>query len=104
MSNDPIVDIVEVDDLGKPIIGSEAQMKFVGSSPKKLLDKLKSKKYAKYRDADVSMVIPDDYYDVLMGDGLTASTNRYENCKISWMEIGLLARILQSLFSSKSMI
>ena len=44
-------------------------MKFVGSSPKKLLDKLKSKKYAKYRDADVSMVIPDDYYDVLMGDG-----------------------------------
>ena len=69
VSNDPIVDIVEVDDLGKPIIGSEAQMKFVGSSPKKLLDKLKSKKYAKYRDADVSMVIPDDYYDVLMGDG-----------------------------------
>ena len=30
---------------------------------------MKSKKYAKYRDADVSMVIPDDYYDVLMGDG-----------------------------------
>ena len=103
MSNDPIVDIVEVDDLGKPIIGSEAQMKFVGSSPKKLLDKLKSKKYAKYRDADVSMVIPDDYYDVLMGDGLTASTNRYENFRASWMEVGLPARILR-LFSSKSMI
>ena len=69
VSNDPIVDIVEVDDLGKPIIGSEAQMKFVGSSPKELLNALKSKEYAKYRDAGVIMDIPDDYYDVLMGDG-----------------------------------
>ena len=68
-SNDPIVDIVEVDGLGKTIIGSEAQMKFVGSSPKELLNALKSKEYAKYRDADVIMNIPDDYYDVLMGDG-----------------------------------
>lgn len=69
VSNDPIVDIVEVDDLGKPIIGSEAQMKFVGSSPKELLNALKSKEYAKYRDAGVIMDIPDDYCDVLMGDG-----------------------------------
>lgn len=69
VSNDPIVDIVEVDDLGKPIIGSEAQMKFVGSSPKELLNALKSKEYAKYRDAGVITDIPDDYYDVLMGDG-----------------------------------
>lgn len=69
VSNDPIVDIVEVDDLGKPIICSEAQMKFVGSSPKELLNALKSKEYAKYRDAGVIMDIPDDYYDVLMGDG-----------------------------------
>lgn len=56
VSNDPIVDIVEVDDLGKPIIGSEAQMKFVGSSPKELLNALKSKEYAKYRDAASSWI------------------------------------------------
>lgn len=68
-SNDPIVDIVEVDGLGKTIIGSEAQMKFVGSSPKELLNALKSKEYAKYRNEGVIMNIPDDYYDVLMGDG-----------------------------------
>ena len=44
-------------------------MKFVGSSPKELLNALKSKEYAKYRNEGVIMNIPDDYYDVLMGDG-----------------------------------
>ncbi|WP_223852072.1 hypothetical protein [Bifidobacterium myosotis] len=68
-ANDQIVDIVEVDVNGNILSGSQAQMKFVGSSPKDLLAALKSKDYAKYRDAGVGMDIPDDYYDVLMGNG-----------------------------------
>ncbi|PJM77303.1 hypothetical protein [Bifidobacterium felsineum] len=68
-ANDLIVDIVEIDAYGDILADSESQMKFVGSSPKALLKALKSKEYAKYRDSGVIMDIPDDYYDVLMGNG-----------------------------------
>ncbi|KAB7788375.1 hypothetical protein [Bifidobacterium cebidarum] len=68
-ANDPIVDIVEVDAFGEILGGSQSQMKFVGSDSRALLKALKSKEYAKYRDCGVIMDIPDDYYDVLMGDG-----------------------------------
>lgn len=69
VANDQVVDIVAFDQFGEEIAGSKAQMKFVGGSAKELLGELKSEKYRKYRDENVRMDIPDDYYDVLMGDG-----------------------------------
>ena len=44
------------------IIGQE-QMKFVGSTPKECLNKLASKKFQKYIDADATITVPKDYYD-----------------------------------------
>lgn len=69
VANDQLVDIVSFDEFGNMIPGSRAQMKFVGGSARELLSALKSDKYKKYRDENVLMDIPDDYYDVLMGDG-----------------------------------
>lgn len=38
-------------------------MKFVGKNPKECLNKLMSGKYKKYRDANVTMEVPSDFYD-----------------------------------------
>lgn len=65
--NDPLYDLVDIDENGDIIAGSGAQMKFVGASPDALLDKLNSKKYQKYLDADAFLDIADDDYDALMG-------------------------------------
>ncbi len=65
--NDPLYDLVDVDENGSIIAGSGAQMKFVGASPDALLDKLNSKKYQKYLDADAFLDIADDDYEALMG-------------------------------------
>lgn len=67
--NNQIIDVVAFDQFGDEIAGSKAQMKFVGKDAKELLSKLKGAKYQKYLDRNVRMEIPDDYYDVLMGDG-----------------------------------
>lgn len=61
--NDPLYDHVEVDANGNIIPGSGSQMKFVGKNPKECLDKLMSGKYKKYRDANVTMEVPSDFYD-----------------------------------------
>lgn len=68
--NDPIYDIKILDNNGKEISGSGSQMKFVGNTPKELLNKLKSKEYRKYLEADVKLAIPDNYYDDLMGNNI----------------------------------
>ena len=78
--NDPLYDTVEVDANGNIIKGSEAQMKFVGASEKdptgkgnaaRALDKFQSKKYQKYLDADVKIVVPSDQYE-----NIITETNR----------------------------
>lgn len=70
--NDPLYDHVVVDEKGNVIDGSGSQMKFVGASkndptgagaPKRALDKLLSKKFSKYLDADAKIEVPSDYYD-----------------------------------------
>jgi len=61
--NDQLYDHWEVDMNGKPIPGSGTQMKFVGSDPKKALDKLMSKDCQKYIDNDVPFEVPSDYFD-----------------------------------------
>ncbi len=45
------------------IVISQEQMKFVGSNPKSCLDKLASKKFQKYFDADAKITVPSDYYN-----------------------------------------
>jgi hypothetical protein len=61
--NDPLYDHVEIDSSGNVIAGSGSQMKFVGSNPKEALNKLASKKFEKYLDADAKINVPSDYYD-----------------------------------------
>ncbi|MDR0442152.1 MAG: hypothetical protein LBH44_01935 [Treponema sp.] len=61
--NDPLFDHIELDSKGKVIAGSGSQMKFVGKNPKEALNKLASKKFEKYLDADVEIEVPSNYYD-----------------------------------------
>lgn len=61
--NDPLYDHLTLDQNGNIVAGSGAQMKFVGSNPKEAFEKLISKKYAKYRQANAKLEVPADYYD-----------------------------------------
>lgn len=61
--NDPLYDHVEIDNHGNIIQGSGSQMKFVGKNPREALNKLTSKEYSKYFDADVDIVVPSDFYE-----------------------------------------
>ena len=61
--NDPLYDHVEVDENGTVIPGSGSQMKIVGKNPEECLDKLMSKKFKKYRDANKRIDIQSDFYD-----------------------------------------
>lgn len=65
--NDPLYDLVEHTSDGKINFETASQMKFVGSSPEKLLEKLNSRKYQKYIDAKAILDIADDDYDMLIG-------------------------------------
>lgn len=64
--NDPLYDHVEIDTSGNIIAGSGSQMKFVGGNPKEALDKLASKKFSKYLEADAKIEVPSDYYDGIL--------------------------------------
>ena len=71
--NDPLYDLVDIDEHGRVVEGSGEQMKFVGSSEfdlggegdgKRILDKLNSKKYEdKYLNKGAKIKIPYDKYD-----------------------------------------
>ncbi len=60
--NDPLYDHVLLDEDGVVVLGSGEQMKFVGNSPKACLNKLASKKFQKYIDADAKITVPSDFY------------------------------------------
>lgn len=62
-TNDELFDHVMLDANGNIIPGSAAQMKFVGNTPDQCLDKLTSKKFQKYLDADAKLEVPKDFYD-----------------------------------------
>lgn len=66
--NDQLFDIAEVDANGIYVEGSGRQLKFVGSDPEKCCKKLLEKKFDKYRDADVPMEIPSDFYDSVQAE------------------------------------
>lgn len=61
--NEQLYDIAEVDPNGVYIEGSGRQLKYVGGTAEECTQKLLGKKFDKYRDADVPIEIPADFYD-----------------------------------------
>lgn len=61
--NDQLLDIAEIDRSGIYIEGSGRQLKFVGGDSRGCYDKLLGAKMDKYREADVPIEIPSDFYD-----------------------------------------
>ncbi len=78
--NDPLYDTVSIDADGNIIDGSGAQMKFLGASQKdpsgigdasRALDKLQSKKFEKYLEADAKIDVPSDQYEKIIFEANT---------------------------------
>lgn len=61
--NEQLYDIAEVDANGIYIEGSGRQLKYVGGTAEECTQKLLGKNFDKYRDADVPIEIPADFYD-----------------------------------------
>ena len=61
--NEQLYDIAEVDSNGVYIEGSGRQLKYIGGDASECAKKLLSSKFDKYRDADVPIEVPADYYD-----------------------------------------
>lgn len=73
--NHPLFDTVSIDSNGNVIDGSGAQMKFLGASENdpagmgnaaRALEKLQSKKFQKYLDADAKIDVPSDQYKEIL--------------------------------------
>lgn len=91
--NDPLYDTVSLDANGDVIEGTGAQMKFLGASETdpigegnaaRALEKLKSKKFQKYLDADAKIDVPADQYDNIIQEAnnkLEKLTEQLENQK-----------------------
>lgn len=67
-TNDQLFDLVEMNADGTIVEGTARQLKFVGGDPKECAKKLLDKKYDKYRDSDVPIEIPKDFYDKVQAD------------------------------------
>lgn len=61
--NEQLYDVAEVWTDGSYIAGTGRQLKYVGRDPESCYNKLIGKKFNKYRDADVQIEIPSDFYD-----------------------------------------
>lgn len=61
--NEPLYDIAETSIDGIYIEGTGRQLKYVGGDAKGCYQKLIGKKFDKYRDADIPIEIPADFYD-----------------------------------------
>lgn len=66
--NDELFDLAELDSEGIYIDGSATQVKFVGGDAKSCASKLLSSKFDKYRNNDVEIEIPKDFYDDVIKD------------------------------------
>lgn len=82
--NDPLYDTVTIDAEGNVIDGSGAQMKFLGASENdptgegnaaRALEKLQSKKFQKYLDADAKIDVPSDQFDKIIQE----ANNKIDN-------------------------
>ena len=61
--NNELYDIAELDQNGIYIEGTARQLKFVGGNPKECAENILQKKWDKYREADVPVEVPSDFYD-----------------------------------------
>ena len=61
--NEQLYDIAEINHNGIYIEGSGRQLKYVGGDPDSCYQKLMAKKFDKYRDADIPIEVPSDFYD-----------------------------------------
>jgi len=61
--NEQLYDIAEVDKNGIYVEGTARQLKFVGGTPEECTKKLLESKFDKYRDANVAIEVPSDFYD-----------------------------------------
>lgn len=75
--NDPVYDTVMLDEQGNVIEGSGAQMKFLGASQSdvtgkgdaaRALNKLQSKRFQKYIDANAKIDVPSNQYDEIVSE------------------------------------
>ena len=64
--NEQFYDVAEIDRNGIYVEGSGRQLKFVGGSAEGCYKKLLTKKFDKYRKADIPIEVPADYYDGVM--------------------------------------
>ena len=60
---------------------SQEQMKFVGSDPKSCQNKLASKKFQKYFDADAKITVPSDYYQGVLEEAQKSIDSLEEQLK-----------------------
>lgn len=92
--NDPLYDIVTLDENGNIIKGEKAQMKFLGASQKdpsgkedslRAFKKLKNnKKFDKYFENDVKIEVPSDQYEKILQEAdkeIDALSNQIEKLK-----------------------
>ena len=61
-TNDQLFDLVETDPSGIIVEGSARQVKFIGGTAEECANKLLNKKYDKYRDNDVPIEVPSDFF------------------------------------------
>lgn len=62
-TNEQLYDIARIDSNGIYVKGTARQLKFVGEDANECLTKLLCNKYDKYREADVPIEVPSDFYD-----------------------------------------
>lgn len=62
-TNDQLYDVADVDKNGNYIRGTGVQLKYIGNDPKDACQKLMSKKFDKYGNANVPIEVPSDFYD-----------------------------------------
>lgn len=67
-TNDQLFDLVEINVDGTIIEGTARQLKFVGKDAESCAELLLNKKYDKYRNNDVPIEIPKDFYDKVQAD------------------------------------
>jgi len=68
-TNEELYDVAEIGANGTYIEGTARQLKYVGGNPQECANKLLSSKFDKYRDADVSIEVPSDFYDEVKREG-----------------------------------
>lgn len=62
-TNDQLYDLADTTSDGFYVDGTGRQLKYVGEDPESCCQKLMSKKMDKYREADVPIEVPSDFYD-----------------------------------------